>query len=312
METKASHIAVGAFVLLLMFGGLGFVVWVNKFSEHGAMTDHYARFAGSVAGLNVGSNVLFGGIPVGRVMQVRVDPQDSSLARVDISVAADAPIRKDSQATLAMQGITGSVLVEITRGSEASPKLKAGEEIQSGYSPLERLLTNAPEMLSKANLLLDRAADFLSPQNAGTVRRILSNLDELTVKLTANSGRIDGLLTDGSTAVKQITTTAAEMQLFAAELRGRTGKLVGDADLTVQQIRLLAGSFTKTADNLNKLVDDNRQPIRDFTSTGLYELSQMITEVRMLAQNLNRMSMEIERDPARFFFGDRQKGFTAQ
>src|ERR1700756_3675051 len=101
METKASHIAVGAFVLLLLFGGLGFVIWVNKFSEQGAVADHYARFVGSVAGLNVGSNVLFGGIPIGRVMQVRVDPQDSSLARVDISVAADAPIRKDSQATLA-------------------------------------------------------------------------------------------------------------------------------------------------------------------------------------------------------------------
>jgi phospholipid/cholesterol/gamma-HCH transport system substrate-binding protein len=312
METKASHIAVGAFVLLLIFGGLGFVVWVNKFSEQGAVADHYARFAGSVAGLNVGSNVLFGGIPIGRVMQVRVDPQDSSLARVDISVSANAPIRKDSQATLAMQGITGSVLVEISRGSEASPKLKPGEEIQTGYSPLERLLTNAPEMLSKANLLLDRASDFLSPQNAGKVRHILDNLDELTVKLAANTGRFDTMLNDGSAAVKQITATGVEIQQLVAELRGRTGKLVGDADVTVQQIHLLANSFTKTADNLNKLVEDNRQPIRDFTSSGLYELSQMITEVRMLAQNLNRISMEIERDPARFFFGDRQKGFTAQ
>jgi phospholipid/cholesterol/gamma-HCH transport system substrate-binding protein len=120
------------------------------------------------------------------------------------------------------------------------------------------------------------------------------------------------MLNDGSAAVKQITATGVEIQQLVAELRGRTGKLVGDADVTVQQIHLLANSFTKTADNLNKLVEDNRQPIRDFTSSGLYELSQMITEVRMLAQNLNRISMEIERDPARFFFGDRQKGFTAQ
>ena len=38
----------------------------------------------------------------------------------------------------------------------------------------------------------------------------------------------------------------------------------------------------------------------------------MITEVRLLAQTLNRISIEIERDPARFLFGDRQKGFEAQ
>jgi len=35
-------------------------------------------------------------------------------------------------------------------------------------------------------------------------------------------------------------------------------------------------------------------------------------EVRLLAQTLNRVALEIERDPARFFFGDRQKGFEAQ
>ena len=38
----------------------------------------------------------------------------------------------------------------------------------------------------------------------------------------------------------------------------------------------------------------------------------MITEVRLLAQTMNRISIQIERDPARFFFGDRQKGFNAQ
>src|SRR5262245_4077555 len=200
METKASHIAVGAFVLLLIFGGLGFVIWINKFSEQGAVVGHFARFAGSVAGLNVGSNVLFGGIPIGRVMQIRVDPKDSSLARVDMNVTADAPIRQDSQATLAMQGITGSVLVEISRGSEESPRLQPGAEVQSGYSPLERLLTTAPEMLNKANILLDRASDFLNPQNAGTVRHILGNLDQLSDKLSANTGRLDEMLNDGSVA----------------------------------------------------------------------------------------------------------------
>jgi phospholipid/cholesterol/gamma-HCH transport system substrate-binding protein len=312
METKASHIAVGAFVLLLIVSGISFIVWINKFSERGIVVDHYIRFAGSVAGLNVGSNVLFGGIPIGHVMAVRVDPQDSSLARVDIAVDSEAPIRRDSEATLAMQGITGNVLVEISRGTEGSPRLKPGEEIRSGYSPLERLLTTAPEMLSKANQLLDRATAFLNPQNAATTARILDNLDQLTAKFSANTGKLDTLLTDGSVAVKQITATSAEVQKLATDLRGTTGKLVGDADKTVQQIHVLASSFTKTADKLNHLIDDNRQPVHDFASTGLYELSQMITEVRMLAQNLNRISMEIERDPARFFFGDRQKGFQAQ
>jgi phospholipid/cholesterol/gamma-HCH transport system substrate-binding protein len=144
------------------------------------------------------------------------------------------------------------------------------------------------------------------------VSNILANLDHLTNMLSANTGRLDELLNNSNAAIKQVTATGAEVQQLAAELRGHTGKLISDTDLTVQQVRVLATTFGRTADDLDKLVRENRQPIRDFTSTGLYELSQMITEVRMLAQNLNRISMEIERDPARFFFGDRQKGFTAQ
>ncbi len=312
METRASNIAVGAFVLALVIGAIGFVFWVGKYSERVAMVEHYVRFAGSVAGLDVGSNVLFGGIPIGHVSSVAVDPVESSLARVDISVDATVPIRQDSEAVLAMQGITGGVLVEISRGSEKSQTLKPGEEIRSGYSPFERLLNGAPELIAKGSALMDRAANFLSPDNAAAVTRVLLSVDKLTALLAADSNKFDALLNQGSDAVKQVSETGAEFQRLAAELRGTTGKVGTEADNTLAQIRVLSENFSKTSERLNQLIDDNRQPVRDFTSTGLYELTQMITEVRLLAQTMNRISIQIERDPARFFFGDRQKGFTAQ
>src|SRR6516164_6538577 len=196
METRASHIAVGAFVLILLFGALGFIIWVGNFSSRVATADYYTRFFGSVAGLDVNSNVLFGGIPVGHVTSVAVDPQDSSLARVDLSVKADTPIRTDSEATLDMQGITGGVLVEISRGTVRGQRLKPGAEIQSGYSALERLLTGAPKLVSKASALLDRASTFLSPENAASVARILGNVDRLADTLVGSADKLDGLLTN--------------------------------------------------------------------------------------------------------------------
>src|ERR1700687_4816342 len=140
MKTGASNIAVGAFVLALVVGAIGFVFWVGKYSERVTTVEHYVRFAGSVAGLDVGSNVLFGGIPIGHVTAIAVDPAETSPARVEMAVDASVPIRVDSQAVLAMQGITGGVLVEISRGGDTSAKLASGAEIRSGYSPFERLL----------------------------------------------------------------------------------------------------------------------------------------------------------------------------
>ncbi len=312
METRASHIAVGAFVMLLLLGGFGFVIWVSKFSERTVTANHFVRFSGSVQGLNEGSTVLFGGIPIGHVTKINVDPQDSSLARVDMTVNAEAPIRTDSIATLELQGITGGVLVEISRGTARGQKVKDGSEIQSGYTALERLLTGAPELISKGNLLLDRATMFLSSENASAVGRIVMNVDKLTSALVANSDKISATLNQVSAAAVQITEASTEFGKLAVDLRTATGKLTDQASGAVHDVHTLATHFSTAADNLNKMIDENRQPIRDFTGTGLYELTQMITEVRILAQTVNRISIEFERDPARFFFGDRQKGFTTQ
>ena len=312
METRVSNIAVGIFVLALVVGAIGFVFWVGKYSEKVAMSDHYVRFAGSVAGLDVGSNVLFGGIPIGHVTGVAVDPVETSLARVDLSVDSSVPIRKDSQAVLAMQGITGGVLVEISRGTETSPKLAPGAEIRSGYSQLELLLSGAPQMIAKGNAFLDRATAFLSDDNAAAVAHTLRNIDTLTALLAADSGKFDTLLTQGTDTLRQLNTMSAEFQKLATDLRGTTGRLGAEADNTLAQIRVMSESFSRSSERFSQLLDDNRQPVRDFTSTGLYELTQMITEVRLLDQTMNRISIQIERDPARFFFGDRQKGFNAQ
>src|SRR6187401_1406729 len=105
METRARHLAVGAFVLVLVVCGGLFAVWVAKFSGQVSFVPYYTRFSGSVSQMRIDTTVLFGGIPVGRVTDVRIDPENSELARVDLAVRAGTPIRVDSKATLELQGI---------------------------------------------------------------------------------------------------------------------------------------------------------------------------------------------------------------
>jgi phospholipid/cholesterol/gamma-HCH transport system substrate-binding protein len=312
METRASNIAVGTFVLVLIVAAIGFIFWVGRFSERTATSTYYARFAGSVAGLDVGSNVLFGGIPIGHVTSIKVDPAETSLARVDMTVDASVPIKQDSVATLDLQGITGGVLVEITRGYDATPKLAPGSEIRSGYSPLERLITGAPDLIANGNDLLKAAKDFLNHDNAVALNHVLNNVDKLTTLLANDSAKFDAVIDAGNNALQQVGAMSAEFQKLAIDLRNTTGKLGNEANNTLAQIRVMSGDFSKTAKMLTDVLGENRAPIHDFTSTGLYELTQMIIEVRLLAQTINRVTIEIERDPARFFFGDRQKGFQAQ
>ncbi|MBO6781878.1 MAG: MCE family protein, partial [Alphaproteobacteria bacterium] len=50
-------------------------------------------------------------------------------------------------------------------------------------------------------------------------------------------------------------------------------------------------------------------PLRDFTGEGLYELTNFMVEARALIDSLERVTTQVERDPARFLFGNQQQGY---
>ena len=45
-------------------------------------------------------------------------------------------------------------------------------------------------------------------------------------------------------------------------------------------------------------------PIRDFASIGLPEFTQFTRQAQQLVQRLDQVARKMERDPARFFFGN--------
>ena len=57
------------------------------------------------------------------------------------------------------------------------------------------------------------------------------------------------------------------------------------------------------------MVAENRAPLNDFSNGTLPELSNFLTDASVLVAGLTRITTEIERDPARFLFGDRQLGY---
>ena len=89
METRASYLLVGAFVLAIMAGALVFVIWLTGATAEKTVNYHM-RFEGSVTGLQVGSqdHYLSCGLPtpygrhVGRWKRNCADqPAPASLAQ---------------------------------------------------------------------------------------------------------------------------------------------------------------------------------------------------------------------------------------
>ena len=78
METRANHLAVGIFVLAVVAGLFGFVLWLGRSAGERDVARYAILFEGSVSGLATSSTVRYRGVPVGRVEDIRIDPDRKS------------------------------------------------------------------------------------------------------------------------------------------------------------------------------------------------------------------------------------------
>ena len=108
METRAHYVAVGAFVLAVIVIGLVAVLSLGRIEFAQELSRYYIFFRGSVSGLNKGSFVQYNGITVGRVIDVRVDPDD--LENIQVTVEIDknlVPIKTDARAFIDTNLLSG-------------------------------------------------------------------------------------------------------------------------------------------------------------------------------------------------------------
>ena len=317
METRASHVAVGSFVLVLVAGLVGFVIWLGKVQGQEDFAFYDILFEGAVTNLQVGGTVRYRGLGVGRVTDMRIDEENIDRVRVTIQVGPDTPVRTNTVASLEYQGITGVAYVQLTGGAPAGEPLAQRTQppypvIASKPSRLEELFEGAPDLVTSLNALVDRAALLFSDENQQAIDETLRALQVLTGTLARDTGGLSEVLVNGAAAAGQVRMMAAEFERLASDVRSEVNTIGGETEATIAELQEAAGSFSAVANEIEILVHDSRAPVRDFTASGLYELTQLITETRLLVASLSRVSSQIERDPARFFFGDRSRGYDVQ
>lgn len=324
METRAGYIAVGAFVIAVTAAAFGFVLWLTG-TDGGRRPVVYAiYFDGSVTGLQDGGVVRYRGVPVGTVTDIRIDPDNIERIRVLASLSADTPVKTDTIATLALQGVTGLAYVELTGGTQESPRIERADGarypvIRSKTSGLQQIMEQIPAITERIVTVTERLAALLDDDNVNAITATLKNLQTLSRIVADRSVDLDRMITDGRVAISAFREASESVGGLASDVAKRVDPIARDAEKIMSRTRvaadeaaLAATSFRKISNELTSLIAENRRPISDFSSSGLYEFSQFIAEARVLVDTLNRLSTQIERDPARFFFGDTQKGFEAQ
>jgi len=313
METRAPYVLVGVFVLVMLAGIVVAALWFAQveFAEQESYFDIY--FAGSVTGLSEGSAVRYNGISVGRVTDIKLDPQDPTRVRVTVEIQSGSVVKSDSTASLEIQGLTGGDFINIAGGSrEAPPLVRQGGQrypvIASTPSGLQRVVTSAPEALSRLIALADQLSEVFSEPNRKAIGETLDNMRQLTATAASHSGDIDSALADGAAALHDLRATLDSANAILTSLNQVVAPN-GDFVAAIKSVDQTSRQIAEVATRLDALLADNGPQLHDFTRRGFEQLDRLIAQTQVLVAQLTRIADTVERDPTRMIYGDRRPGY---
>ena len=188
METRAPFALVGLLVVAAIGAIFGFVYWLNNTGGLGQRTNYEIRFEKTVSGLLKGAAVLFNGIRVGEVIDLKLNADDPGMVAAIVAVAAGTPVRADTHVSLEFQGLTGAPVVTMEGRSKLAPFLpSAGVPVLTADPAAGVSMTQAARdaLLKLQNLLAE---------NSEPLHSTLNNLNTFSAALARNSDRLDGII----------------------------------------------------------------------------------------------------------------------
>jgi paraquat-inducible protein B len=224
--------------------------------------------------------------------------------------------------------VTGQMAVQLNFHPRTDARLVGGPDLPYPEIPtvpstfeqatevLTELAREAPELIKHLNVVLDDTSKLLREFHGSGIttremlgdlakfskalgdgdrdmRSTLANLEKLTGSLEKLSGHAD-------VAVLEVGDTVKRLNRMLADNDGPIKTMIG-------QFGKAGAGLSQLTDRLNLIAQDNRDGLKDFTSSGLYDLTNLIRDTQELVANLNRTIDELRRNPSQFLFGQGQR-----
>jgi len=318
MITRAQKIRLGVFVAVAVIALLAVigVILVPKLIE--TRDVYFIGFRDmSVTGLLEGGTVKYHGLTVGFVSHISIDPKDIRRVIVEVSLDHGTPIKEDTQAEMALLGITGLKLIELSGGSNESQYLKPGSIIQAGVSITDRLTDSAEAIALKAQRVMDNLSLLTDTENRLRIVELLENtnhtLAELHSLLTRNRSLIDTTIANA----QEISANAKDISLMTRNTMSKV-EAVAESDslrLIMRNLAEITESIKKAdlvqlIQELNTTLERSNRMIRDLETSFTRSRSDILSTIESLKETsdyLNQFTRMLSEDPSVLVRGSKPK-----
>jgi phospholipid/cholesterol/gamma-HCH transport system substrate-binding protein len=309
METRANHILVGAATMILLAILAGFFIWLARFND-GEKKEYDIFFRQSVNGLAKGSGVLYSGVPIGEVKEIKLWAPDPQLVRVRISVAQDSQILMGTTATINSLNFTGVADIQLEGAIRKAPKIScpkvrarqacpAGKPvIPTKPGALGQLLNGAPLLLERLSTLTERLTRLTSDKNQDSIQKTLANVEVLSGKLATQTPNIDGVIADSRAALGQASATLSKFSGSADQINSLTNNansMINDETKpAIAELKNTLAAATKSLAALETLMKSANPAIDTINNRTLPEYNQLARDLRELTTSLKSITDKLD------------------
>lgn len=290
MHDRAYAVATGGFIVVALAALAITAYWLTGADQE--RRPYVVVSAYSVAGLAEGSEVLYRGVPAGRVRTIGIDPADPGQVLVGINIDAAIPVLESTFATLHQRGLTGVAQIELEQGDPAAARLPTSDDDPASI-PL------APSLIDEVTEAGTQALEIFR-EIAGTLDEALNERNR--ERLASMTARLDGLLASvegiAATLEAELPGTLAEATRAAdavADLAERTAVSMEEVDALIAELRSTAAVARELGSQLGSELTGNR----------LAGLDEALDGVDAAAAEIERLARDLGQQPERILRGGR-------
>jgi phospholipid/cholesterol/gamma-HCH transport system substrate-binding protein len=255
--------------------------------------------------------VQYNGIPVGQVVDIRVDPNNLEQIQVTVEINTSiVDIKSDARAFLDANILNGIATIQVRGGTQEASALEPqpGHKypvIKAGRSELEEVKATLPELLADLKEATHSVNALLNDQNRQAVADTLQNIRTITGAFVEPSKEVSEVVDNANKAVVELRTFFQDLDQSYSDkggLKDQLSQTLADADR-------LAKNLNEASRQLQLVLQENRPGIRNFTQSTLTQVSDLVTDLQRFVAGATRFVSDMERNPTQLLFGERREGY---
>lgn len=250
----------------------------------------------NVTGLDSGSNVMLGGMKVGRVLSIRSPEKPNSPIIIEIGIDKGTPIYEGTTANISQVGFVGDIFLQLhlnpTKGDRIPPNSFIPAVEQSNFNTI---MAKAEELTVSLKKLVEDTNKIFTDENTKKVSMILDNTNNIIVN---TDKRLEHAVSSLKDMVSRLNSTLSKIETTIDDNRGDIRDIVIKLKRDIDAIEGLISSLKETSQSINKTVNSANHMIQNQNEN----LDLIFMQLIKTTDSLNEAIVEFNQRPWRLLY----------